>query len=44
MGLKYWNNITLSKPQQLLVQLEDWDGNTTRLVVNNFIIGTEFYK
>ena len=40
----YWNNITLTKPQQLLIELEDWDGNKTQVAVNNFIIGTEFYK
>jgi len=44
VGLSYWNNITLTKPQQLLIELEDWDGNTTQVAVNNFIIGTEFYK
>merc|ERR1711962_1141077 len=25
VGLKYWNNITLTKPQQLLIEMEDWD-------------------
>ena len=44
IGLLYWNNITLTKPQQLLIELEDWDGNKTQVAVNNFIIGTEFYK
>jgi len=44
VGLKYWNNITLTQPQQLLIDMEDWDGNTTQVAVNNFIIGTEFYK
>lgn len=28
----------------MLIELEDWDGNTTSVAVNNFIIGTEFYK
>ena len=28
----------------MLIELEDWDGNTTQVAVNNFIIGTEFYK
>ena len=32
------------QPQQLLIQLEDWEGNTTSIAVNNFIIGTEFFK
>jgi len=44
VGLKFWNNITLSTPQQLLIEMEDWFGNKTEIVVNNFIIGTEFYK
>jgi len=44
IGLKYWNNITLSKSQQLLISLEDFDGNKTEVVVNNFIIGTEKFK
>merc|ERR1712215_276036 len=39
VGLEYWNNITLTKPQQLLIQLEDWEGNKTEIAVNNFIIG-----
>jgi len=44
VGLKYWNNITLSKSQQLLITLEDFDGNTTEVIVNNFITGTENFK
>jgi len=44
IGLKFWNNITLSTPQQLLIEMEDWFGNKTEIVVNNFIIGTEFFK
>jgi len=44
VGLTYWNNVTLSKPQQLLIEMEDWDGNRTEIAVNNFIIGTEFFK
>jgi len=44
VGLKFWNNITLSTPQQLLIEMEDWFGNKTEIVVNNFIIGTEFFK
>eukprot|EP00091_Calanus_sinicus_P015916 TRINITY_DN3497_c0_g1_i2.p1 TRINITY_DN3497_c0_g1~~TRINITY_DN3497_c0_g1_i2.p1 ORF type:complete len:314 (-),score=60.02 TRINITY_DN3497_c0_g1_i2:322-1230(-) len=44
VGLRFWNNITLSTPQQLLIEMEDWFGNKTEIVVNNFIIGTEFYK
>ena len=24
--------------------MEDWFGNKTEIVVNNFIIGTEFFK
>lgn len=44
VGLDYWNNMTLSKAQQLLITLEDWDGNSTEVLVNNFIIGTEAFK
>jgi len=44
VGLRFWNNITLTTPQQLLIEMEDWFGNTTQIVVNNFIVGTEFYK
>lgn len=44
VGLVYWNNLTLSSPQQLLIVMEDWDGNRTEIAVNNFIIGTEFFK
>ena len=36
--------LCFSQPQQLLIEMEDWDGNTTQVAVNNFIIGTEFYK
>ena len=32
------------QPQQLLIEMEDWFGNKTEIAVNNFIIGTEFYK
>ena len=28
----------------MLIELEDWEGNTTSVAVNNFIIGTEFFK
>jgi len=44
VGLKYWNNITLTSAQQLLITLTDWDDNSTEILVNNFIIGTRNYK
>ena len=31
IGLTYWNNVTLSKPQQLLIEMEDWEGNRCTL-------------
>jgi hypothetical protein len=27
VGLKYWSNLTMSTPQQLLIEMEDWEGN-----------------
>ena len=39
IGLTYWNNVTLSKPQQLLIEMEDWEGN--RCTLDDFLRSEE---
>jgi hypothetical protein len=28
----------------MLIEMQDWDGNKTRVVINNLIIGTESFR
>jgi hypothetical protein len=28
----------------MLIEMQDWDGNKTRVVINNLIIGTEAFR
>jgi len=44
MGLKYQNEITQAEAQQLLITLEDWEGNTTQITVNDYGISNEANK
>jgi len=44
LGLKYQNFITEAEAQQLLITLEDWDGNTIQHTVNNYKISNEADK
>merc|ERR1711962_1236026 len=44
LGLKYQNILTTAKAQQLLITLEDWDGNSIQYTVNNYIISNEANK
>jgi len=44
LGLKYQNLITQAQAQQLLITLEDWDGNSIQYTVNNYKISNEANK
>merc|ERR1719334_1508194 len=44
MGLKYQNRMTQDEAQQLLITLEDWDGNSIQHTVNNYKISDEANK
>merc|ERR1711962_1492283 len=44
LGLKYQNLITQDEAQQLLITLDDWDGNSIQYTVNNYKISNEANK
>jgi len=44
LGLRYQNLITKAEAQQLLITLEDWDGNSIQYTVNNYKISNEANK
>jgi len=44
LGLRYQNLITEAEAQQLLITLEDWDGNFKQHTVNNYKISNEANK
>jgi len=44
LGLKYQNIMTGAQAQQLLITLDDWDGNSIQYTVNNYKISNEANK